>query len=453
MSEDDQVLAGQTIEEIRELSLQKANDWLTMKQPIRSQSGVITHLLGETAPLFPGRLGDILDKLPQSISVKKYYPNEIGCPGEFKVVWANRSFLNIHNRTDLADVIGKTDSDLWPGDPEQVEQFRRRDRLAVETYRKVQDASDWDELSKELRWARVVKELSHPDQERRCWEFRETTRSRNQTRVLQTTKWVEEYCGTLFVVVVYSDVTKGDSEQRRYHEMTTHNLRGATSPNSLARSHLERVLEGVDNVDARIQAAIACLDDTAHAVELFLLHHLKLLKMDVKCSPTQLKDVVGFIENEGGKLQRNWRVPVIVGCEVPDAVVSCDLTLLRFVLNELLLNAVKAARRRIEELAELEQTPYNPLVKVRFDRADGCVECFVEDNGAASVDIAERDKLVDAFDAARINPFDPDSRSFGLSFCVVALRAQGGRVELSPPTNNGTSIKVVLPLVRHGDAI
>lgn len=450
--EDDKVFAGRTIEEIRELSLRKeANDWRTIKQPIISQNGVVTHLLGETSPLFPGRLGDILDKLPQCISVKKYYSGEVGHPGEFKLVWANRSFLDIHKRAGLADVIGKTDADLWPGDPEQVEQFRRRDRLAVEKYKKVREAADWAELSPELQWTRFVKELNDPDQERRCWEFRETTRSKTQTRVLQTTKWVEEYCGNLFVVVVYSDVTKGDTEQRRYHEMTTHNLRGATSPDSTARSHLIRVLEGVDNVEERVQAAITCLDDTSHAVELFLQHHLKLLKMDVECRETNLNDVITILRSEGEKLTRNWRMQVDISDNLPGALVHCDVTLLRFVLNELLLNSVKAAHVRREELTDADLSPYAPVVSVRFELAGSELRCVIANNGAACVDADAREKLDKSFNAAQINPFDPDSKSHGLSFCVVALRAQGGRIQLIPPAD-WTEFEVYLPLIHPGDA-
>ena len=102
-------------------------------------------------------------------------------------------------------------------------------------------------------------------------------------------------------------------------------------------------------------------------------------------------------------------------------------------------------------MADTEQTPYIPSVHIRFERADDFLQCEVVDNGAACVDHDERVKLVNSFDAARINPFDPNSRSFGLSFCFVALRAQGGRVELSPPTDYCTTIKVFLPLVCQGD--
>jgi len=451
--EDDNVLAGQTIEEIRELSLQKSNDWLTVKQPIRSRDGVVTHLLGETSPLFPGRLGDILDKVPQCISVKKYYPEEVGCPGEFKLVWVNRSFLKIHKREHPEDLIGKTDADLWPGDPEQVEQFRRRDQLAIEKYKKVRAAADWAELSPELQWARVVNELCDADQDLRCWEFRETTRAKSQTRVLQTTKWVEEFCGTLFVVVVYSDVTKGDTEQRRYHEMTTHNLRGATSPNSTARSHLKKVLEGVDNLEERIKATITCLDDTSHAIELFLQHHLKLLKMDVSCHATELKSIVKLLKDEGDKLTRNWEITTDIDDKFPNVFVHCDVEVLQFALNELLLNSVKAAYKRKEESTTEELQSYVPLVSVKFKQIENELCCIITNNGAACVDPEAREKLEKSFNAAQSNPFDPDSKTHGFSFCVVAVRAQGGRIQLIPPTNstNDTQLEVYLPLVHTGD--
>jgi PAS domain-containing protein len=452
--EDNNVLAGQTIEEIRELSLQKSNDWLTVKQPIKSRDGVVTHLLGETSPLFPGRLGDILDKVPQCISVKKYYPEKVGSPGEFKLVWVNRSFLKIHNREHPEDLIGKTDADLWPGDPEQVDHFRRRDQLAIEKYKKVRAAADWAELSPELQWARVVNELCDADQDLRCWEFRETTRAKSQTRVLQTTKWVEEFCGTLFVVVVYSDVTKGDTEQRRYHEMTTHNLRGATSPISTARSHLKKVLDSVDNLDARIRATITCLDDTSHAIELFLQHHLKLLKMDVACHATELKNIVKILKDERDKLTRNWEITIDIVDNFPEVFVHCDVEVLQFALNEMLLNSVKAAYLRKEESTAEELRSYAPLVSVTFKQKENEICCIIANNGAGCVDPDAREKLIKAFNSAQRNPFDPDSKTHGLSFCVVAVRAQGGRIQLIPPTNSDkcTQVEVYLPLIHTGVA-
>lgn len=443
--EDAKVFAGAQSTVLRELALPNATDWLTQKFPIWSQDGKVTHLLGLTSPLFPGRLGEILNKLPQCISVKRYYPTERDQPGEFKLVWANRSYLDIHEKKELVDVIGSTDADLWPDHPEQVAQFRRHDRLVVERYQMLRSDPGWAGLSSGERWVRVAADC----QACGCWEYRETTRSKTQTRVLQTTKWVEAVEGseTLYVVVVYSDVTKGDVEQQRYHEMTVHSLRGATSPNATAGIHLRRILEGADNVDTRLRAAIACLDDASRAVDLFLLHHLKLLKMNVECRPTDLNDVIATLQVEGKKLERSWGIAVDIDAGWPGAALSCDLTLLQFVLNELLLNAAKATHRR-GETADAKRTPYVPSVSVRFTSSGDELRCVIGDNGVASSDAGERAELVRSFDAARVNPFNRNSRSFGLSFCFVALRAQGGRIELGPQTD-WTNVEVCLPISKR----
>jgi hypothetical protein len=113
------------------------------------------------------------------------------------------------------------------------------------------------------------------------------------------------------------------------------------------------------------------------------------------------------------------------------------------------LNAVKSTYRR-KETADAEQTKYIPSVVVRFEPSGSELRCVLEDNGAACSDADERAKLDRSFDAAKMNPFNPNSRSFGLSFCVVAVRAQGGRVELVTKTSTLSTVNVYLPLILPG---
>jgi PAS domain-containing protein len=449
-AEDKAIFAGlRRSEHVRPLNLPVATHWLTIKQPIESQDRGITHILGMTAPVFPGRLADILDKVPQCISVKKYYPEERDQSGEFKIVWANRSFLGIHQMNSLTEVIGKNDFELWSGDREQVEQFRRRDRMAVESYTRLRDSAGWNSVSPDERWRQQVKDLVD---ECGCWEFRETTRSKTDTRVLQTTKWAVEICDNIFVVVVYSDVTIGDVEQRRYHEHTVHNLRGAIYPIATAREHLERILECSENrIEDRIRYVLACLDDTSHAVELFVKHHLDLLKMQVVARPTELKEVIASLELEKDKLERNWDVHVRIKDCSQQSLVLCDLNIMRFVMSELLLNAVKAVRRRKDEW-ERESSEYVPEVVVQFSQSGREVQCAITDNGAACIDEDERKKLSESFQRARFNPFDKDIKSFGLAFCFTALAAQSCRMELETPGLTGTTFKLYLPLPCPGVA-
>lgn len=459
--EDNEIFSGEVkkSEIIRALSLPMATDWLTIKQPIESQNRGVTHLLGMTSPMFPGllgaassmfpdRLSEILDKFPQCISVKRYCPAEQDQPGEFRLIWANRSFLDIHGAKGRADVIGKSDTDLWPGDPEQVDEFRRRDRFVVKTYQKLRTDPAWNKLSLSERWSRVVRELRDQD-ECKCWEFRETTRSRTKTRVLQTTKWAEEIGGTLFVVVVYSDVTKGDAEQEHYHRLTTHTLKGAIGPISNARSHLEQIQAASTDPCDDVRAAIACLDDVSHSFDLFLQFHLKLLRMDVKCRLTDLDELLVGIKAEAEKLQRSWRVTVKVENWCEGAAVWCDPALMQFVIAELLLNSVKATSSR-SNVEAADNMPYTPNVALRFETTNGEVFCTISDNGWSCSNPDSRTELLRSFASAQADPYNRDSRTFGLPFCVVAVRAQGCQLVLASTNDDSTEFIIRLPISSQG---
>jgi PAS domain-containing protein len=459
-AEDRQVLAGQPTVSVRTASLHDGTESLSEKQPIRSRDGEVSHILGVTSQLFPGKLGRILDKIPQCLAVKKYSPPDAGSSGEFKYVWANQSFLRRHNMGLPKEVIGKTDYDFWP--MTEADKYRKKDREVIEAYRQALPHADLCGTLSTQDWEKLVEAL----REAKCWEYRETQRGQYFTRILQTSKWAESIEGTetLFLVVVYSDVTKGDAEQQRYHELTVHNMKGAIAPAAVARMYLEDCLAGTRAADEAIREAIECISDISENSAFFLKHHLNVLRMKIECVPRRVGDLFEVAREEAVRARRLWgmSVRVLLDADVsPDLFVHCDAVFMRFVLAETILNAMKAVDCRIThykarmELARgsgngaLIADTYAGKVMVRFRKENMYLTCTISDNGIACLNDDERKKLEESYAAARNDPYEPYTVKLGLPFCVIAMQAQKGEFRLDSD-DIVTSFSICIPLSSGG---
>lgn len=455
--EDENVLLGGQTVSVRTASLHDGTEWLSEKRPIRTRDGIVTHILGVTSQLFPGKLGAVLDKIPQCLAVKKFSAELAGSDDEFKYVWANRSFLRLHDMQHPTDVLGKTDYDFWPA--EQADKYRERDRQVIGVYRRVTSEAEWVALSDNAKWERLVQEL----RKHGCWEFREAQRGRGPTRVLQTTKWAVSIEGshTLFLVVVYSDVSKGDAEQQRYHELTVHNIKGAIAPTAIAKMYLDRALNGTLNPFHAISEANECITDASDNVAFFLKHHLDLLRMNIQCVCHPVTDVIEAVKSEAEKATRQWDIPVLIDIDKAMAhgiAVTCDPVFLQFVLAELMLNAIKSIDRRSSKRAqnmhiarlvadadEAAADEYHGKVWVRFGVVDGRFSCVIADNGVACSDLGERADLEEAFGCAQNDPYEPYMVRLGLPFCIIAIQEQKGEILLKA-SDRSTEFKICLPL-------
>jgi len=447
--EDRRVLSGEPTRSIRTALLNPGPEWLSAKQPIRDQSGRVSHILGVTSELFPGRLGDLLDKIPQCLAVKKYCEPEYSTDGQFKYVWANKSFLNLHGLRSASEIIGKTDFDFWS--ESQANEYRLKDQQVVNLFFELAAAPGWNSLSKDERWRRLSEALRKSE----CWEYREGQRSGRTSRMLQTTKWAESIEGaeTIFVVVVYSDLTRGTPEQRRYQEMTAHNIKGAVAPVAVASEHLTAALQSETISEEAIMEALECLNDASENVALITAHHMDLLRMNISCSPVRVADLVAIAEREASKCSRLWdgEFKVDYGADHKKMLTLCDKAFVQFVIAEFFLNAAKAVDRRIAKtqhrsLIEEVKEDYFGQVTVSFMCRDGTLRVEFCDNGIACVSENERKKLYAAVEEADSNPFQPYLVSLGLPFCFVAIKEQQGDIEVKSETS-GTTFVVSLPIM------
>lgn len=462
--EDESVLKGAHTKHVRTAKIFDGAEWLAEKKPIRSKEGKVTHILGITSPLYPEHLGEMLEKIPQCVCVKKHDPKSIGNLEEFRIVWANRRYLEIHQKSDVREIRGKTDYDLWH--PEQADEFRRRDRLVIDIYKILAEHPDWKSLDATSRWLSIYKKLI----ESKCWEYREiqnhvASDGKHVHRVLQTTKWVESIEGTgeLFVVVVYSDVTIGDKEQQRYHELTVHNIRGATAPSSIGVIRLNNYLQTPVNMrsDEDILSAIDCIIHANSNVKFFLQHHLDLLRLNIQNESVAFARLYDIAKSEADKLKRMWNIKIKIRKEKPlrkSTLVFCDPVFMQFVLAELMLNSAKSINRWQNEFDSIQRDKKHSnqgsssatarfvgKLTVIFGIEDGRLRCSIVDNGAACYDIDEREQFNIAFGDAQKDPFKSHLVQLGLPFCVVAVRAQGGAI-LPFSSNEKTEVQLLLDL-------
>lgn len=457
---DNDVLANGR-ESISTATLAAGSQIIVNKRLIFAGSQREPHILGVLTPLFGDKgLTPTLHKIPQIVYIKRYRPDSQTTDAELSIVWANQRFHERHNRVET---VGLTDYDLHSAADAAV--IRRSDLKAIEVGRNLQLSPGWNQTSGERQWKMTIDALANAG----CWEFREVERKPGCTSVLQTSKWAENIHGTWFVISVSSDVTSGDAEQRLYHDMTVHSIRNSILPVEIASERLAEWLRQPTLDPSCITMALGCLSDATSNVDWFLTHHLELLRMETRCVPISVSEVIQLISSELDAVQRSSRGTIAVSVHSPEilsgsANVAADLTFIRACFGELLRNAKKAVQRRLntfenilkghltEGLArDIGWTSVSDTYAARIDvtvlldarslRIDIC------DNGAAAVNIKEREVLLERFAAAKQNPFDTKTLRLGLAFCLIVIEQRhGGELHLE---SGGmlTCFRVTLPLL------
>lgn len=461
-AEDNFAMERGAVTSVRTADLHDGREWLTEKKRFFAGRKQRPHIVGMASPLFPSSLWHVLESMPQCVSVKSYQRVANGQSDEFRYVWANKSYLHRHRFSRLEELTGKTDFDICTRDGASVEQalrFVEKDRLVLQI---CMDLHAKKETSSDGDWNNLVESL----RENKCWEYREDQVLQGAKRSLQTSKWAENICDRWFVIVVYSDVTLGDVEIRRYHRMTVHGLREMVSPIDPAISWLSRL-----NNDLRrseIDDSLRLLRQVKSDSEWFLRHHLDLFDLKVNFSTVTISEAQEICSDIVEKRRLCSDPHIVFSVSLSSSVDSSSLTtwktdvrFLRVVLAELLLNATKwviskmnAVNNVYDSLMTIEEyrktgwhdlaLPYKPLIEVSLEATSEAVSICVKDNGSATSNHAHRTALLSALTSGEQSSRGVDER-LGIRFCQIAIERAAGALTVGTDESI-TSIKMNWPL-------
>lgn len=445
--EDAEVMAHGETSVIRTADLYDHSEWITEKKKFLAGRQKIPHIVGIASPIFPASLWHVLESMPQCVSVKVFDDSKIGTDEEFHYVWANQSYLDRHKLHGLSELVGMTDASIGQRDcapPDQWKRFISKDRQVLNACKEFHDrprntpAHEWNEF------------VSFLD-DSNCWEFRETQELNGIQRSLQTTKWAEKIHNRWFIIVVYSDVTLGDVEIRRYHRMTVHAMREIVSP-------IEPAISWLSNSDAKnsdeVASSLTLLRHVREDAEWFLRHHLDLFDLKVEMKPTTLGQVAEICRELTKKRQlcsdRRIEYKFLEKTENVSLTIEwpVDVRFLRVVIAELLLNAMKwvvSKLNAVENITKGERTiadygttgwhhldsSYEPLIDIELNASESEVNIKISDNGSATSNLLHRKQLVDAL-GATTNADRGINERLGIRFCQIAIERTGGTLSIDP---------------------
>ena len=471
--EDDRVLNGTEGRSVRTMSTAQYDQYIARKEVVITGKAdeKRKHILGVVSPLFfSGRFAELLDKIPQCVSVKRFFPACRGSDGEFRIVWANRRFLERHKREDIGGILGKSDFDLWPR--HQAEAFRAIDRIALSIGEELERSEAWREATTAARWQMTMSTLKS----RGCWEFREVQQGANANAVLQTTKWAENVYGSWFVVVIYSDVTKGDAEQRRYHDMTVHSIRNAFLPVEIAIEHLNTYFANDGMNRGELLDARKCLRDATVNINWFLEHQLEVLRMEVSLQKHRISELLEMLTAELDKATRSFgavlNVNITSECrDAHETYVRCDLAFITAVCAEMIRNAQKAVKRRRELYRHIEKKEltheiatqelgwlttcgnYTPSIRVNLSVKRAFLFITIADNGCGCANRIDRKNVEELIKKAKSDPFDVQILRLGLPFCVIVVEQRhNGVIRLDVVELQETRFQIKIPLMGDKNA-
>jgi signal transduction histidine kinase len=116
---------------------------------------------------------------------------------------------------------------------------------------------------------------------------------------------------------------------------------------------------------------------------------------------------------------------------VGEAICSCDLELMRRVLENLVSNAIKHG-------------PEHGRVLVVLSSSAGIVRLTVQDEGLG-IPLDRRETIFEPFNTDVRRARGYDSSGLGLAFCRLAVEAQGGTIRVQDGHPAGTAFVVELP--------
>jgi signal transduction histidine kinase/HAMP domain-containing protein len=230
-------------------------------------------------------------------------------------------------------------------------------------------------------------------------------------------------------VLVLTDISERERRERAEREFVTNAAHELRNPLASITSAVEVLQGGAKEVPAERDRFLGNIERDAARLgrltrALLLLARAQTRSEAPRFNPVELRPL---LESVAAGLQPAEGVRVDVRC--PDglqALAEADL------LEQALANlAANAGKHTAEGEIVLSARP--------LDAASVAVE--VEDTGPG-IPIAEQHRVFDRFYRGR-----RDAEGFGLGLAIVqqAVRALGGRVEISSAPGRGTTIRVVLP--------
>ncbi|MCK6545056.1 response regulator [Myxococcota bacterium] len=171
----------------------------------------------------------------------------------------------------------------------------------------------------------------------------------------------------------------------------------------------------------RVERAISSLLDVSR---------LEAARMPLKPEVTRLRDVVDEGVRQLGVLVRRRSVGVVE--RHAELTVRCDIRVTSRVVANLVANAVK-------------YSPPDAPIEIELDASDAIVQASVHDEGPG-IPLDQRERIFEKFAVVEKGTvYRSASTGLGLTFCKLAIEAQGGRIGVREGPRRGSTFWFTLP--------
>ena len=312
--------------------------------------------------------------------------------------------------------------------------------LSNQTFRKLFDAPKISmatpllEIVRDPTLDRLLTDAFHDDGPVRC----ELTLDESQIE-LHAVATKNDAGQTTGALVLFHDITelkKMDQVRRDFVANVSHELR---TPLSILRGYIETLLDSPKTPPEELSRILRVMERHSNRLDLLVEDLLTLAQLesdnpDLQLTPVDLSNFFREIIHDWEKKLTSKQLNIIVDVPPDLSPIRADRTRLQEALYNLLDNAVKYSHAHGE-------------IRLSARQRDGEIELTVSDDG---IGIAKQDlpRIFERFyraDKAR----SPDKvRGTGLGLAIVKHVAQlhGGRVEAESELDQGTTIRVVLPM-------
>jgi signal transduction histidine kinase len=210
-------------------------------------------------------------------------------------------------------------------------------------------------------------------------------------------------------------------------QMLVHDMR---SPLHVVLAHLDLLrretrVDGMEHVEGAIGGATAINRMATNLLDVSRLESGRLLVHKVEVDLVTLAHEVV----ESFRVLQPGRGIVVLGRS--EALCNCDLELMRRVLENLVSNAIKHG-------------PQYGSVLVVLSKSAGIVRLTVQDEGPG-IPPERREAIFEPFNAKALRTRGYESSGLGLTFCRLAVHAQGGTIRVHDAHPCGTAFVVELP--------